>query len=58
VNWGSWDNFWAMGGYGFFVWGAYAMALAVVAVECWQLKTRRRRAVDELQREAMRRSTG
>jgi heme exporter protein D len=58
VNWGSWDNFWAMGGYGFFVWGAYAMALAVVAVECWQLRTRRRRAVDELQREALRRSTG
>jgi heme exporter protein D len=58
VNWGSWDNFWAMGGYGFFVWGAYAMAAAVLAIECWQLKVRRRRAVDEVRRDAARRSAG
>jgi heme exporter protein D len=54
VNWGSWDNFLRMGGYGFFVWGSYGMALAIVAIEVWQLKTRRRRAVTELQREAAR----
>jgi len=56
VNWGSWDNFLRMGGYGFFVWGSYGMAVAIVAIEVWQLKVRRRRAVMELLREAARRS--
>jgi heme exporter protein D len=56
VNWGSWDNFLRMGGYGFFVWGSYGMAMAILVVEVWQLKVRRRRAVAELQREATRRS--
>jgi heme exporter protein D len=56
VNWGSWDNFLRMGGYGFFVWGSYGMAMAILVIEVWQLKVRRRRAVTELQREAARRS--
>jgi heme exporter protein D len=56
VNWGSWDNFLRMGGYGFFVWGSYGMAMAVIAIEVWQLRVKRRRAVTELQREATRRS--
>jgi len=56
VNWGSWDNFLRMGGYGFFVWGSYGMTVAIVAIEIWQLKVRRRRAVAELRREAARRS--
>ena len=56
MNWGSWDNFLRMGGYGLFVWGSYGMALAILVVELWQLKVRRRRAVDELQR-ASRRSS-
>jgi heme exporter protein D len=56
VNWGSWDNFLAMGGYAFFVWGSYGMAAAILAVEAWQLKARRRHAVTELQRDVSRRS--
>ncbi len=56
MNWGSFDNFLAMGGYAFYVWGSYGMAAAVIAVELWQLKVRRRRAVTELQREVARRS--
>ena len=56
MNWGSWDNFLRMGGYGFFVWGSYGMAMAIVAIEIWQLKVRRRRAMAELQRETARRS--
>ena len=50
MNWGSWDNFLRMGGYGLFVWGSYGMAAAILAIELWQLKVRRRRAVAELQR--------
>ena len=57
MNWGSWDNFVRMGGYGLYVWGSYGMALAILAVELWQLKVRRRRAVTELQRAASQRSS-
>jgi heme exporter protein D len=56
VNWGSLDNFLTMGGYGFYVWGAYGMAAAILVIELWQLKARRRRALAELKREVARRS--
>lgn len=42
MNWGSLDNFLAMGGYGLYVWGSYTMALLVVAVEAVTLLRRRR----------------
>jgi heme exporter protein D len=54
VNWGSWDAFWAMGGYGLYVWGSYAVAVAVAAIEIWQLRARRRVAVAEAVRESAR----
>jgi heme exporter protein D len=43
-----------MGGYGLYVWGSYAMAAAVAAVEIWQLKSRRRAAVSEARLESTR----
>ena len=33
MNWGSLDNFLAMGGYGFYVWGSYGVTLALIAAE-------------------------
>ena len=54
MNWGSWSNFWAMGGYGLYVWGSYAVVAAVIAIEVWQLKSRRRAALAEGMREAAR----
>jgi heme exporter protein D len=54
VNWGSWDNFWAMGGYGLYVWGSYAMVAIVIAIEIWLFNSRRRAAVTELMRDAVR----
>lgn len=33
--WESWDAFWAMGGYGFYVWGSYAVVLLCIVVEIW-----------------------
>ncbi|HQR75633.1 MAG TPA: heme exporter protein CcmD [Burkholderiaceae bacterium] len=54
MNWGSWDAFWAMGGYGLYVWGSYAVAVAVAAIEIWQLRARRRAAVAEAVRESAR----
>ena len=33
MTWGSLNEFLAMGGYGFYVWGSYGMALLCVALE-------------------------
>jgi len=54
VIWGSWEAFWAMGGYGLYVWGSYAMAVVVAVIEIWQLRTRRRAALAEAVRESAR----
>lgn len=51
MQWGNWENFWAMGGYAFYVWGAYGMTVAVLATELVLLRTRRARARSELARE-------
>ena len=48
MQWGSWQEFWAMGGYGFFVWGSYGVTLAVLAAEMWALRLRRRRALAQV----------
>ena len=48
MNWGSAADFWAMGGYGFYVWGSYAAVVAVIAIELWMLRARRRSAVAEV----------
>jgi heme exporter protein D len=50
MNWGSWDDFWAMGGYAPFVWGSYGVTLAAIAVEIWLARQRRRRAVEQARR--------
>jgi heme exporter protein D len=42
MNWSSWGEFLAMGGYGPYVWGAYLIALAVVIVELILLRLRHR----------------
>jgi heme exporter protein D len=40
MSWGSLNEFLAMGGYGLYVWGSYAMALLCVLIEVLVLKTR------------------
>ena len=44
MSWNSWEEFWDMGGYAFFVWGSYSVVFAGVALELW-LAVRRRSAV-------------
>jgi heme exporter protein D len=44
MNWGGWSEFWAMGGYGFYVWGAYAVTFAGLALEVFFLRRRTREA--------------
>ena len=48
MNWGSAAEFWAMGGYGFYVWGSYGAVVAVIAIELWLLRARRSTAVAEV----------
>ncbi len=44
MNWGGWSEFWAMGGYGFYVWGSYAITFACLACEILLLRRRSREA--------------
>jgi len=42
MSWGSAADFFAMGGYGLYVWGSYGVAAACIAIELWLLHGRRR----------------
>ena len=48
MNWGSLDNFLAMGGYAFYVWGSYLVTLGLVIAEIALLALRRRSALARL----------
>lgn len=48
MNWGSWQNFFAMGGYGLYVWGSYAVTLVVLVAEIVELVMRRRGLIQRL----------
>jgi heme exporter protein D len=50
MNWGSFDAFVAMGGYGFYVWGSYLVTAAGLAIEIALLIARRRRTLQMLAR--------
>jgi len=50
VNWGSFDAFLAMGGYGLYVWGSYLVTAAALAIEIMLLARRRREALRTLAR--------
>jgi heme exporter protein D len=48
MSWGSLDNFLAMGGYGLYVWGSYAVTVALMIAELVVLARRRRNAVGRM----------
>ncbi|HEX5477729.1 MAG TPA: heme exporter protein CcmD [Burkholderiales bacterium] len=33
MSWASWSDFFAMGGYGFYVWGAYGVTFILLLLE-------------------------
>jgi len=45
MNWTSWQDFWAMGGYATFVWGSYAVTAAALVAEAVWVAGRRRAAL-------------
>jgi heme exporter protein D len=44
MNWGSWSEFWSMGGRGAFVWGSYAVVALAVIAEIASIRSRLARA--------------
>jgi heme exporter protein D len=45
MNWSGPAEFFAMGGYGFYVWGSYVVTALLMGVEPWLAHRRRRRAL-------------
>ncbi len=57
--WNSWNDFVAMGGYGFYVWGSYFVTAGLMAIELLMLAQRRRKAAAaQLGTQAQRNSAG
>ena len=50
MSWHSWSDFWAMGGYGLYVWGSYGLTLALGIAEVLLLCSRRRAALEQARR--------
>ncbi len=48
MNWGSASEFFAMGGYGLYVWGSYAVTAVVMLVEPLLARRRHRAARDDV----------
>jgi heme exporter protein D len=48
MNWGSAAEFLAMGGYGFYVWGSFAVTAACLAAEPLLVRARLRRALEQV----------
>ena len=52
MSWGSASEFFAMGGYGVYVWGAYAVTAACMLIDPVQAARRHRRALATARAEA------
>jgi heme exporter protein D len=48
MNWSSWAEFWAMGGYGTYVWGSYLCVLGWLLLEPMVLRSAHKRAFDQI----------
>ena len=57
MNWASAADFFAMGGYGFYVWGSYLATAACLAGEVLFLRARRREALRLVRAEKARNET-
>jgi heme exporter protein D len=44
--WTSFSEFWAMGGYGVYVWGSMGVSAALMLLEVWMARVGRRHALD------------
>ncbi|MBI2319553.1 MAG: heme exporter protein CcmD [Betaproteobacteria bacterium] len=58
MSWNSATEFFAMGGYAFYVWGSFGIAAILMAGEMLLVRARRRAAFLELGREIVARRAG
>jgi heme exporter protein D len=49
--WNSWSEFWAMGGYGLYVWGSFGVTALCVALEVIWVKNARAQALAQIRDE-------
>lgn len=50
MEWASWSEFWAMGGYGLYVWGSYAAFFLAILIEIIFLRRSRSETLKRLKR--------
>ncbi len=50
MNWASWNDFAAMGGYALYVWGSYGVTLGLMVTEIVLLILRKRSLLEQLRR--------
>jgi len=50
MNWASWSEFFAMGGYALYVWGSYGVVFGLLAMEIVLLILRKRSILQQLAR--------
>lgn len=50
MSWASWSDFFAMGGYAFYVWGSYIVTMVLMIAEVVLVKRRRRDVLARLAR--------
>jgi len=49
--WNSWSEFWAMGGYGLYVWGSFGVTALCMALEMIWVKNARAQALTQISNE-------
>ncbi len=54
MTWGSAAEFFAMGGYGFYVWGSFLATVVCIAAEMLILRARRQSALERIRAERLR----
>ena len=50
MHWASWSDFWAMGGYGFYVWGSYLAVVVGILIEVMLLRRSNKETIKRLKR--------
>lgn len=51
MQWNSAAEFFAMGGYGFFVWGSFGVTVLAFVIEVWLIRRRRAAALQAIRDE-------
>ncbi len=46
--WNSWNDFWAMGGYGLYVWGSFGVTAVFMALEVVWVNNARAQALSQV----------